>query len=295
MLIMIWSMISLRRLFAPTRYGVLLITLSLCAAPLKTIAEESLSNGIDNSSVVAQLVEGQATGNRGSLVINLRGNISKNMLQKIQEAISSSNGDAIPAGVIVLLNSPGGDGGAAIKIGRLLRQANAHVFVTGHCASACVFVLAGGLVRSALPYTLGVHHGRITVSDKNAKILRELSVENNPKLSSILNQFEQDASRYLDEMGINPALFKTMQSYSPTDVRWLSEYEISVYGFNQFDPIYLNQHLLLCRRYLSELTIDETQISSRTRKVLNNCRALDENPQAFVDCYTKTLTSTKLN
>lgn len=288
-------MISPPPLFALTRYGILLVTLLLCTTPLKTIAEESLSDGLGDSSVIAQLVEGQAMGNRGTLVINLRGNISKNMLQKIQESIGSSNDDALPAGVIVLLNSPGGDGGAAIQIGRLLRQANAHVFVTGHCASACVFVLAGGVVRSALPYTLGVHHGRITVSDKNAKVLRELSAEDNPTLSNILNLFEQDASRYLDEMGIPPAFFENMQAYSPKEVRWLSEYEIFIYGFNEIDPVYFNQYLSWYKENSKGQRVEENKLSARMKIVLTKCRALDDFPKEFLECYKKTLSTAKLN
>jgi hypothetical protein len=77
-----------------------------------------------------------------------------------------------------------------MQIGRLLRKANAHVFVTGQCASACVFVLAAGVVRGAPAYTVGIHRGRITMSDANAKVIKEVDVNEDPAAKKILLDFE---------------------------------------------------------------------------------------------------------
>ena len=147
------------------------------------------------------------------VLMGIQGQISKQVLERVRQSIGRVQGDPIPAGLIVLLDSPGGDGNAAMAIGRLLRAANAHVFVTGQCASACIFLLASGVVRSAAAYSVGIHRGRITISDANAKVIQEVNIEENPKAKAALLQFEGLALNYFQEMGMSDALFPLMQAH----------------------------------------------------------------------------------
>lgn len=54
-----------------------------------------------------------------TVVIGITGSISKNTLASLKQALPKVKGDPIPAGLIVLLDSAGGDGVAAMEMGRL--------------------------------------------------------------------------------------------------------------------------------------------------------------------------------
>ena len=152
----------------------LLLVQSACVntsaqAPIKT--ERPVGRQVEAQAARQTSPDAVAPNQGKVMVIGINGLISKNALEKVRQSIGQVSGDPIPAGLIVLLDSAGGDGVAAMQIGRLLRKANAHVFVTGECASACIFVLASGVVRVAPSYSVGIHRGRVTMSDANAKNL----------------------------------------------------------------------------------------------------------------------------
>ena len=138
-------------------------------------------------------------GKNNTVVVSISGQISKNVLAKIKKSIAGVTGDPLPAGLIVLLDSPGGDGMAAMEIGRLLRASNAHVFVTGQCASACIFVLAAGVVRGAASLSVGIHRGRITMSDADAKILSDVDVSKNADAQNTLRSIFLMEKNYFAE------------------------------------------------------------------------------------------------
>ena len=98
--------------------------------------------------------------------MEINGPISAALAPKIRAALDAIEPDRFPAGAIVLLNSQGGDGLAAIEIGRIVRAVRAHVFVRGRCASACTYVLAGGVVRGvARDHAVGIHSPRLTTDE----------------------------------------------------------------------------------------------------------------------------------
>lgn len=141
-----------------------------------------------------------AQTNTAPLLLRLDGLITGNTAQQFSQQLSSwNNPDPIPAGLIVLLNSSGGDGEAAMKIGKLLRSKKAQVFVIGQCESACVFVMAGGVVRAANSGTVGIHAGRLTMTNKDGKILKEVDSSQSLTNSFRLTSFNSSAHQYFSK------------------------------------------------------------------------------------------------
>lgn len=221
------------------------------------------------------------------VVTSLKGLISKNALEKLKQSIAQVRGDPIPAGLIILLDSQGGDGVAAMQIGRLLRAANAHIFVTGQCSSACIFVLAGGVVRVAPSYSVGIHRGRITLSDANAKVIQELDTNESATAKSALQAFERQAPLYLADMGMSSALFPLMQSHQMKGVYRLSASEIAKTGLVGFDKAYLRGRAGLYMK--APYQMDEDELEKRTMRVASRCSGFEKQRLEFVYCYKETL------
>ena len=229
------------------------------------------------------------------VVMAIKGQISKTVLESIRGSIANVSGDPIPAGLIILLDSPGGDGIAAMKIGEILRANQAHVFVTGQCASACIFVLASGVVRGAPAYTVGIHRGRITKSDANAKILEEVDVKTNPQARELLERFERAVPTYFSQMGMPPDLFQAMQSHQYKGVYRLSSEEVVFYGLSGFDPRYLDTRAAFYERMLGPYHMDKDELHRRTLKVASRCAEFDQKHTAFIHCYKQVLRDPFLN
>ncbi|AGG33225.1 hypothetical protein D521_0656 [beta proteobacterium CB] len=228
------------------------------------------------------------------MVVGIKGEISKNALEKLKQSLGQVTGDPIPAGLIVLLDSPGGDGVAAMQMGRLLRKANAHVFVTGQCASACIFVLASGVVRVAPSYSVGIHRGRVTMSDANAKIIKEVDI-NNPQAKAALQHFESQAPLYFAEMGMSPELFPLMQSHQLKGVYRLSSAEIAKTKLSGFETAYLQQRAAFYHNQIGPYRMDQDEFKSRTQKVASRCSGFEKQHTEFIRCYKQTLREPFLN
>jgi hypothetical protein len=199
------------------------------------------------------------------------------------------NTDTIPASLIVLVNSAGGDGEAAMATGRILRQHQAHVFVIGRCDSACVFILAGGVVRTGGPGALGVHAGRLAHTNEQGRITREIDARQNLDDSFRLTDFNSQVRHYLNDMGIGQGLLDVMLAHPTKTVYRLSPQEtdrFKLYGFNQD---YLNQYTTHYNKKNMRHAITQKQLANRIRLVPNKCRARVENPSKFSDCYLQVL------
>jgi hypothetical protein len=128
----------------------------------------------------------------------------------------------------LLLISKGGDVDTAIEMGRLVRKKM--IFVATEykqsCASACVFVYAGGVQR--LP------NGKIEI--------------HRPYLSSSLASYERTQVKYralddrikkfLKEMNVNDELFNMMMAIKPEETKVLSVDEMEKLGMGQIDPVF---------------------------------------------------------
>lgn len=223
------------------------------------------------------------------LVISIKGQISNNVLESVRTSVGQVRGDPFPAGLIVLLDSPGGDGFAAMKIGRLLRKSNAHIFVAGQCLSACTYVLASGVVRGATDYSVGIHRGRITLSDSDANVLKEVDLVKNPGAKKMLEDFEKNAALYFAEMGMPSDLFRVMQAHEKKGVYRLSTRETEFYGLTGFDKAYLNKRVSEYEALEGAKRLDKRELVVRTSRVASNCAEFDKKPSEFVNCYKKIL------
>jgi hypothetical protein len=268
---------------------------SALQAELLTITTQAPSSAITNPQKSFTTSEVQPTQEGRVVVMAIKGQISKKVLASIQGSISNVVGDPIPAGLIVLLDSPGGDGIAAMKIGEILRANKAHVFVTGQCASACIFVLASGVVRGAPAYTVGIHRGRITKTDENAKILEEVDIKSNPQAKALLERFEKAVPVYFSQMGMPPELFQAMQSHQYKGVYRLSTEEIVFYGLSGFEPQYLDLRAELYEKMQAPYHMDRDELHRRTLKVASRCAEFDQKHTAFINCYQQVLKDPFLN
>ena len=269
--------------------------LSLSNYIVSAQAEIPIKPGIVSNTAGA---EGPSAQEGRVVVMAIKGQISKKVLESVKGSIANvvqANPEPIPASLIVLLDSPGGDGVAAMKIGEILRANKAHVFVTGQCASACIFVLASGVVRSAPAYTIGIHRGRITKSDTNAKILEEVDVKSNPKARELLERFERAAPVYFAQMGMPPDLFQAMQSHQYKGVYRLSSEEITFYGLSGFEPKYLDARAEYYQSLRGPYHMDKDELHRRTLKVASRCAEYEKKHTTFIYCYKQVLRDPFLN
>ncbi len=273
-------------LMACLRFSYVILWMFLVSlAQAQSIEVENIDRVIVNNQIQAQ--------SDRVVVTSLKGLISKNALERLKQSITQVRGDPIPAGLIILLDSQGGDGVAAMQIGRLLRASNAHIFVTGQCSSACIFVLAGGVVRVAPSYSVGIHRGRITLSDANAKVIQELDANESAAAKSALQAFERQAPLYLSDMGISAALFPLMQSHQMKGVYRLSASEMAKTGLVGFDKVYLQSRAGLYEK--APYQIDADELERRTMRVASRCSGFEKQRLEFVRCYTETLRDSFVN
>lgn len=134
---------------------------------------------------------------------------------------------------LVLLNSPGGDLMAAMKIGQTLRKVRAWVWVdrAAECASACVFILAGGVDRNIVPGArIRIHRPYF---DK--KSFANLPF---PDAESLYSKQSEVAKTYLRDMGMSNSLFERMLRVPSQRSVLLTSTELDTIGLQGKDPAY---------------------------------------------------------
>jgi hypothetical protein len=146
----------------------------------------------------------------------------------------------------LLLNSNGGNVYVAMEAGRLVRNSEIPIVVPGwaRCASACVLVYAGGVIR--------LNYGPI-------QIHRPYSDNADKTLSQAQGRFatmERDVRGYLRSINVSESLFDRMIRISPDRSETLSLEDLEGLGIGFRDPIYEN-HIdqLMARR--NGLTLTE--------------------------------------
>lgn len=277
--------------------AVILLSVSAHAADIASETIPVTTNKVKSSVTSNTLTLTESTKGNDQLshnsqqvkIVQIKGAISRKLLAILRQTITQSESDPIPAGLIIFLDSKGGDGMAAIDIGRLLRKANAHVFVTGECSSACILVLAGGVVRGAPTFSVGIHQARVTLSSDTGVIKKEVDASEDPVAKALLQKFDQSAKIYFSEMEIPPDLFAAMQSHPTKGVYRLSSQEISAYGLNGIEESYLKQRTQLYAQRPGRWPKDEDELTRRTAKVSTECMPHDANPVEFTKCYRRVL------
>lgn len=223
-------------------------------------------------------------------VLQISGPISSQAFSKLSLDLSGfRNSDPIPAGLIVLLDSPGGDGDIAMQMGRLLRKHQAHIFVSRQCDSACAFLFMGGVARAASPDTLGVHAGRLTEMTQDGSIVREVDASRSLDRSFQLATYNRDVRRYLEEMGIDHRILDVMLAHRTSDVYRLSTEDMRRYQMTGFSDAYLSQRLQKLEADKEHPQINRVSFFARTMAVPSLCRAFESSDRQFVECYRRAL------
>jgi len=130
--------------------------------------------------------------------------------------------------VIFHVHSEGGDVERAIRIGRMLRELNAYIWINGSCLSACVFILAGGVDRT-VNGTVGVHRPYFSSLDRRSSpqdVVREVA-----RIDALITNF-------LREMNLPIVLLDTMKGVGPSEIRVLSGGALQSSGLNAPDPVF---------------------------------------------------------
>ncbi len=237
-----------------------------------------------SQSVIALSVYGSPN------VIRIEGPITNNTFSQVKQDLSDwKKQDPIPAGLIVLLRSPGGNGEAAIQIGRILRHHNAHIFAMDQCESACVFILAGGVVRATNGPIVGVHAGRLTLTNNQGQIVKEIDASQSLENSFKLTAFNSESHQYLNEMGIRKGLIDVMLAHQTKSTFKLSEFELLQFGVIGFDDQYLRKRGDLYQSLPKSERINRIELYNRTLSVPKYCSQAWFNNSAFVDCYKAVL------
>ena len=284
---------------ASTCQTVLRIVLIALVLPMYAEAAQSSESSKTVTVPLSKAVEQAAPESAKQIqVVVIKGPISRKLFSNLRQLLNQpyvmadkalAGEEFIPGKLIVLLDSRGGDGMAAMDIGRILRQANAHVFVTGECSSACVFLLASGVVRGAPTFTVGIHQARITMSSDAGVIKREVDVQDEPKAKALLVQFEKDAKIYLAEMGLPSDFFQAMQNHSAKGLYRLTGEEIVFYGLSGFDDVYFDKRAQFFAKQQGKWALDKDTLHSRTAKVASECAPYEQQQQEFVNCYKRVL------
>jgi len=129
-------------------------------------------------------------------------------------------------GLVVNLNTGGGQVISAIAIGRLLREVKgvARVEAGSSCLSACVFVLAGAPYRVVQAgAVVGIHRPYDPTESETAA---ELQRRKQASLDALVRA-------YLREVNVPPSLYEAM--LKAPEVRPLPSSELSWYGLNATD------------------------------------------------------------
>ena len=222
----------------------------------------------------------------GIRIIELKGVITQAAVSKLRSVLEAVEAGRFPAGAIVLLDSNGGDGLAAIEIGRMVRAAGAHAFVRGRCASACVYILAGGVVRGvARDRAIGLHSPRLTTFVKGLGVV-DINSATNRNAAAALEIGNRRSREYFSEMGLPDALFTAMMATPSEQMRYLDLADLPALGLAGIDPAYLTEHAPAAARVYR---ISEEEYARRTLAIPEKCLRDPSAAKEFLQCYRRVL------
>tara|TARA_B100001105_G_scaffold83140_1_gene65962 strand:+ start:278 stop:1027 length:750 start_codon:yes stop_codon:yes gene_type:complete len=158
----------------------------------------------------------------GKMVCDFGGEITKQDVAEVRQALQSKCGR-------FRVSSPGGDVDAAIAIGRILRSGSLSVVIPKgeYCASACVFLYAGGVAR--LPFgPVMIHRPYLTATDRGVEETR-----------AIYRRIDRDAKAFLRDMNVQERLFDMMMAIPPEQSKSLALDDMEELGMGIRDPVAL--------------------------------------------------------
>jgi hypothetical protein len=115
-----------------------------------------------------------------------------------------------------------------MRLGTIFRKKKAFLDVYKNCASACVLVLAGGVIRSGFQWPVAIHRPyRAAVTELGAEQAQREYEARNAAIAA-----------YLKRMNVPTALLDAMLAVPSHESRVLSEKELREYGLSESDPVY---------------------------------------------------------
>ncbi|AZO23280.1 hypothetical protein EJ070_23125 [Mesorhizobium sp. M1E.F.Ca.ET.045.02.1.1] len=120
---------------------------------------------------------------------------------------------------VIVFNSPGGNVGSAIRLGRMIRAAGLDTLQVRQlqCASACSLAFLGGVHRIAEPGSIGIHRPFLKPADGMS----------NEEADARVQLGTAAVLAYVVEMGVDPKLMELASSYGKHDIRYLSASEMA--------------------------------------------------------------------
>ena len=209
------------------------------------------------------------------LRLKISGEISPQDVASVRNAFKNNTSEGIPTKVEVWLDSMGGDVISAIEIGRAVRVAKASTEVHGKCASACVFILAAGVDRTAAPNSVGIHRPTFTNLDKN---LPYKEVRNR------LEKLDREIVSFFKEMDIPSSLLEAMKATPPDRIDWLGQKELQNYRITGTDPA---SQELRDAALADQFKISKQEYLGRLALIDKICRSEDFG--IFTQCYMRVL------
>lgn len=164
--------------------------------------------------------------------------------------------------IFVVIGSPGGEVLPAIDMGRLLRSAAASVWIdqNSECSSACVLVLAGGVIRYDMAGArVGIHRPAFPPAEFAGLTYAESQEHYNSLLNTVRG--------YLREMGIGDAIYQSMQTVPSQTIRYISIEEAEQGMLFGEDPAYMEWRRALAIDNFGE---GRVQVLERFRECYNS-------------------------
>ncbi len=222
-------------------------------------------------------------------LLTISGQINNTLYVKLKKLNLKNDFSAIPGGLIVFLDSTGGDIDAAINIGEILRQNNAQTFVTGKCASACILIFAAGVIRDAPELSLGIHRFTVDNYNKNTKKLEPATLSIDTSNYSLNTQIK--LANYFIKMGIDKSLTKIMEQTPPNEINWLSHDLAKKLKLIGYEDTYLNNKLASINLKSS---VSESSYINKINTIANNCILSSKfTTNEFLYCYKQLLKNEK--
>lgn len=141
----------------------------------------------------------------------------------------------------VMLDSPGGLVSEALQIATFIQSNGVatHVPEKATCASACVLLLAGGVIRSASPSArIGIHMGSGLLNERAENVMEKMFKKHGATgVTYAASIFEQQAAistlKQVDfflSAGVSIRLIRAASEIDHLDIRWLDSVEQADYN-----------------------------------------------------------------
>jgi len=204
-------------------------------------------------------------------IIKLKGEIDNDAIVEFSHyaALADANAKKLgfivedqPHGLVTVeLDSPGGGMMAGMEIGMKMRRMNfgARVPKGAVCASACVFLLAGGVSRS-VEGRVGIHRQYVKDDDLVTPEQQRASYAEDEKL----------IKAYYKAVNIPTTLYDRQLRIPGNEIVWLSKSELQTYGLDGDDPYYYEAMNAAVAKKHGLTKFEFSQVVSSAKKICNN-------------------------